>query len=98
VLRWPYIDIPPDDVLIKHAEGILAASAAWQEGKAFRNRVRTYVWDEPQREQPSHRAGKNKERKTQRWYCLLVTIQKDDISFDKLWSKLGKNQVWHQKR
>lgn len=91
------IDIPTDDVLIKHAEGILAASAAWKEGKSFHNRIRTYVWDEPQPQQPKNHASKNKE-KTHRWYCLVVKIQKDEISFNKLWSKLGKNQVWHHKR
>ncbi|KAF9483655.1 hypothetical protein BDN70DRAFT_276934 [Pholiota conissans] len=78
--------VPTDDVLIKHAQDILQASASWQEGKTYQN-IKTFVWEErPKTTKKSHR-----------WYCLVARIKKDDISFDKMWSKVGRNQVWHQK-
>ncbi|KAF8966064.1 hypothetical protein BDZ97DRAFT_716377 [Flammula alnicola] len=78
--------IPPENVLISDAQAILEVSASWQAGKVHQN-IKTFI----------HRESEGDQKSSNAWHCTVTEIQKDEISFSKLWSKLGKNKVRHQK-
>jgi hypothetical protein len=33
---------------------------------------------------------------TQVWNCVVSTFQSDELSFSRIWARLGKNKAWNQ--
>ncbi|KAF8151734.1 hypothetical protein B0H34DRAFT_664676 [Crassisporium funariophilum] len=81
------IDIPSDETLIGDSKMLLDASVSWQAGKTYQG-VKT---SQQQSFCPDTHS-------IQSWHCVVSEVHKDEFSFNKMWSKLGPNKVWIQKR
>lgn len=80
-----FSDLLPREDLIKDGQSVLDASMLWKKGKTF-GEVETF----------SYRAREGQEFVT--WHCRVSEHRKEDITFEQLWGKLGKNKVVNEQR
>ena len=78
--------IPSDETFIGDGNALLDASASWQAGKAHRD-LKTF-----QHRQRTEEAGSHM------WYALVSVMLKEEISFEKLWSRMGNINMCEQNR
>ncbi|KDR72990.1 hypothetical protein GALMADRAFT_744127 [Galerina marginata CBS 339.88] len=78
--------IPSDDILIKNAQTLLEATLTWQAGKTYQG-VKTFV----------HLEYDQVAKTSYTWHCIVSEHHKDEVSFHRLWSKLGRNKAWNRR-
>ncbi|KAF8896853.1 hypothetical protein CPB84DRAFT_1201244 [Gymnopilus junonius] len=70
---------------MKGAQALLDASLFWKAAKTYPSGM-TFI----------HLDYNEKTRQSQTWHCIVRQVLKDEVSFTKLWSKLGRNKAWNQ--
>ncbi|KAF4622198.1 hypothetical protein D9613_009365 [Agrocybe pediades] len=78
--------IPQDAVLIKDAQTTLDASLSWRAAKP-QDGCQTFF----------HEEHDERRKTTRTWHCIVRNIHKDEVSFTRLWERMGKDKVENQK-
>ncbi|KAF8881616.1 hypothetical protein BD779DRAFT_1445399, partial [Infundibulicybe gibba] len=78
------VELPSAETLLQDGELVLESSLSWKQGRTF-NRVKTY-YHKP--------AGPGRPNT---WFCRVSEHQREEVSFEQLWEKLGKDKVLKEK-
>ncbi|KIY43447.1 hypothetical protein FISHEDRAFT_53581 [Fistulina hepatica ATCC 64428] len=84
-------DLPDAPAVLEAGEGILRSVSSWKQGKTYHKTVKTYFNRQPY-------ASENKDNKSAKlppWFCRIS--EHDDVKFDEMWEKLGKNKAENEK-
>ncbi|KIM44102.1 hypothetical protein M413DRAFT_68133 [Hebeloma cylindrosporum] len=87
-------DIPTEDSLMGDAHTLIEASKSWP---VVAGKGHPLVTTSMQKYGIS--SNKNKPTTTattQVWNCVVSTLQSDELSFSRVWARLGKNKAWNQ--
>lgn len=79
------IELLPIEVLIRDGQSVLEASITWKKGKTFGD-VKTF----------SYRVREGQRSVT--WHCRVSEHRREDLTFEELWEKLGKNKIVNEQR
>ncbi|KAJ7632777.1 hypothetical protein FB45DRAFT_913452 [Roridomyces roridus] len=77
-------DIPNDDQVMSAADEVLASTLEWAPGKTFHGNVKTCSRPKA----PGEGAA---------WHCRVSIHKTEEVTFDKLWEKLGKDKAVNEK-
>ncbi|KAJ7741588.1 hypothetical protein DFH07DRAFT_55621 [Mycena maculata] len=76
--------IPSDEDVMAAADELLESTSSWKKGKTYHKQVETYS----RAKAPEDGAP---------WHCRVSVHKSEEATFDKLWSKLGKDKAINEK-
>jgi len=78
-------DIPSEEAVLEAAKAVLDSTSSWQQGKTYcRNTVQTFSRPKgPEDGAP--------------WHCRVSKHKPEEVTFDVMWSKLGKDKATNEK-